>query len=188
MASARGERRLFSSQAGIGFGPLISLAILRRFWAAAARWNSSRALHGPRNLRRSSFRMRLRCANSISTFLRSRLETSQASVFERSRARSRAPSWIERGTRRCGSLGQQRGFNAQALQSYLLAIVKRRSAVHGRAAGVHRLAARTADDVAHGVVAELVAVERSVIARRPVEHGDVRLDALLVHQPGEHLR
>ena len=54
------ERRLFCSQAGIGFGPPISLAILRRFWAAAARWNSSRAPQGPRNLRRSSFRMRLR--------------------------------------------------------------------------------------------------------------------------------
>jgi hypothetical protein len=48
----------------------ISFASLRRFWAVAARWNSSRAPHGPRNRRRSSLRMRLRWANSISTFLR----------------------------------------------------------------------------------------------------------------------
>jgi hypothetical protein len=48
--------------AGIGR----SLAILRRFWAVAARRNSSRAPFGPRRRSRSSFRMRLRCANSIS--------------------------------------------------------------------------------------------------------------------------
>ena len=115
------ERRPFSFQAVSGFGPPISLAILRRFWAAAARWNSSRAPQGPRNRNRSSFRIRYRCANSISTFLRSRLEISHASVLERSRARSRAPSWIERVTLRCGSFGQQRGFRAQVSQLSLLA-------------------------------------------------------------------
>src|SRR5437660_12754508 len=56
--------------AGIGAGAGISLASFRRFWAVAARWNSSRAPFGPRNRSRSSLRMRLRCANSISTFLR----------------------------------------------------------------------------------------------------------------------
>src|SRR5205807_1603675 len=60
------------AEVGVGIG--ISMAILRRFWAVAARWNSSRAPFGPRNRSRSSFRMRLRWANSISTFLRSRLE------------------------------------------------------------------------------------------------------------------
>ena len=54
--------------AGIG----TSLAILRRFWAVAASRNSSLAPFGPRRRKRSSFRMRLRCANSISTFLRCR--------------------------------------------------------------------------------------------------------------------
>src|ERR1044071_6362987 len=56
--------------ATIGAGTGSSLASLRRFWAVAARWNSSRAPFGPRNRSRSSLRMRFRCANSISTFLR----------------------------------------------------------------------------------------------------------------------
>src|SRR5262245_23913786 len=42
--------------AGIG----ISFAIFRRFWAVAARMNSSLAPFGPRSLRRSSLRIRLR--------------------------------------------------------------------------------------------------------------------------------
>ena len=41
--------------------------------------------------------MRLRCANSISTFLRRQREVLYASVLAMSRARSRAPSWMERG-------------------------------------------------------------------------------------------
>src|SRR5207248_4561497 len=56
--------------AAIDAGTGISLASLRRFWAVAARWNSSRAPFGPRSRSRSSFRMHLRWANSISTFLR----------------------------------------------------------------------------------------------------------------------
>jgi hypothetical protein len=66
--SGRAIARLLPQPAGIGIG--ISLASFRRFWAVAARWNSSRAPFDPRNRSRSSFRMRLRCANSISTFLR----------------------------------------------------------------------------------------------------------------------
>ena len=50
----------------------LSFASFRRFWAAAARRNSSRAPHGPRKRSRPSFRMRLRWAKSISTFFRSR--------------------------------------------------------------------------------------------------------------------
>jgi hypothetical protein len=57
-------------QAGSGIG--ISFASFLRFWTVAASINSSCAPFGPRNLRRSSLRMRLRCANSISTFLRRR--------------------------------------------------------------------------------------------------------------------
>ena len=47
-------------QAGAGLGIGITLAILRKFWAAAARWNSSFAPFGPRRRKRSSFRMRFR--------------------------------------------------------------------------------------------------------------------------------
>jgi len=63
-----------SQVASLGAGTGINLASFRRFWAVAARWNSSRAPFGPRNRNRSSFRMRLRWANSISIFFRSRLE------------------------------------------------------------------------------------------------------------------
>src|SRR3546814_1376879 len=57
-------RELQAATAGTGIGR--SLAILRRFLAVAARRNSSRAPFGPRRRSRSSFRMRLRCANSRS--------------------------------------------------------------------------------------------------------------------------
>ncbi len=70
-----GERRCHPAQAGARPGIGFILASLRRFWAAAARWNSSFAPFGPRRRKRSSFRMRLRWANSISTFFRWRLET-----------------------------------------------------------------------------------------------------------------
>lgn len=46
-------------------------AIRRRFWAVAAIKNSSCAPLIPRNLNRSGFSIRLRCAKSISTFFRS---------------------------------------------------------------------------------------------------------------------
>jgi len=81
-----------SGGAGIGLAIGTSFASLRRFWAVAARWNSSRAPLGPRNRSRSSLRMRLRWANSISTFFRAFLEATYASVFAISRAMSRAPS------------------------------------------------------------------------------------------------
>ena len=47
---------------------------------------------GPRSRRRPSLRMRLRCANSISTRFRSRRDCSKASVSASARAASRAPS------------------------------------------------------------------------------------------------
>ena len=116
-----GERRVASGRA-IGDGIGISLASLRRFWAVAARWNSSRAPFSPRHRSRSSFRMRLRWANSISTFLRS------------TRARSCTPrSWRYRVPCRerphgwsAGSCGRARsdstcGFSEQFSQSSLLA-------------------------------------------------------------------
>ncbi len=45
---------------GIASAAMLILASLRRFCAAAARWNSSRAPLGPRNRKRSSRMMRLR--------------------------------------------------------------------------------------------------------------------------------
>jgi hypothetical protein len=63
------ERGVSPYAARIGGGAGISLASFLGFWAVAARWNSSRAPQGPRSRNRSSFRMRWRWANSISTFL-----------------------------------------------------------------------------------------------------------------------
>jgi len=62
--AVRGDRCKRSGVAGlqVAAGCLARLifASLRRFWAAAARWNSSRAPWGPRNRSRSSRMMRLR--------------------------------------------------------------------------------------------------------------------------------
>ena len=95
----------------------MSFASFLRFWAVAARWNSSRAPHGPRNRSRRRPRMRLRWANSISTFFRSLQEMAYCRVCEMARATSRAGSYIDLVTLRCGSFGQHFGFRPQAWQS-----------------------------------------------------------------------
>src|SRR5689334_544134 len=109
-----------STYAGAGVG--ISFASLRRFWAVAASRNSSRAPVGPRSRSRSSLRMRLRWAKSISTFLRSRRDTRPSHDLAIARAISRAPSWIERGTLRVDVAGQHWLFRVQIRQSAVLAI------------------------------------------------------------------
>jgi hypothetical protein len=72
VVAMRGDTGAHPGVAGCGIG--ISLASLRKFWAVAARRNSSLAPFGPLRRRRSSFRMRLRWAKSISIFFRSRRE------------------------------------------------------------------------------------------------------------------
>ena len=64
-----------------GGGRATSLASRLRFCAIAASVNSNCAPLGPRRRNRSSRRMRLRCANSISTFLRSRRDCANACVL-----------------------------------------------------------------------------------------------------------
>jgi hypothetical protein len=96
-------RNAYAAQAAaIGGGRTISLASRRRFCAMAASVNSSCAPRGPRNRRRPSFRMRFKCANSISTRFRSRRDCSNASVLANARATSRA-SFLprQRGQLRC---------------------------------------------------------------------------------------
>ena len=61
-------------------------ANLRRFWAVAARRNSSFAPHVPRSRSRPSPSIRLRWANSISTFFLSFIEISYCLVLAMSRA------------------------------------------------------------------------------------------------------
>ena len=54
---------------------------------------------------------------------------------------------------------------------------------------VHQLLAGRADvEVTIVVIGEVGAAERAVLAGRLVEYRDVRLDALLVRQPGQHGR
>ena len=81
-------------RASAGGGRATSDASRRRFWAMAARTNSSWAPRGPRSLSRPSLRMRFKCANRISIFLRSRRDCSNASVPAKDRAMSRAASWM----------------------------------------------------------------------------------------------
>src|SRR5437763_6289636 len=69
----------------------------------AARTNSSWAPRGPRSRSRPSLRMRFKCANRISIFLRSHRDSSKASVPANDRATSRACSWTSRGILRDGS-------------------------------------------------------------------------------------
>jgi hypothetical protein len=76
--------------ATVGGGRATNLASLRRFCAIAASVNSNWAPHGPRNRSRPSLRIRLRCANRISIFLRSRRDCSKPSVPTKDRATSRA--------------------------------------------------------------------------------------------------
>ena len=94
-----------------------SLASLRRFCATAASRNSSLAPNGPRNRRRLRRRIRLRCANSISTFFRSRRDWRYSGVPARSLTASRAASWTLLGTLRCGCPGQHLVLRAHAAQS-----------------------------------------------------------------------
>ena len=75
-----------------GGGRATNLVSRRKFWAMAARVNSSWAPRGPRNRRRPSVRIRLRWANSISTRFRACRDRSKASVPASERATSRASS------------------------------------------------------------------------------------------------
>ena len=108
------EVERLSDQAVRGFcGAGKILASLRRFWAVAARRNSSFAPHGPRNRRRPRPRMRLRWANSISTFFRNFIEMSYCFVLAMSRAICLASSCSSRVMDRASMLGQQCAFDGQ---------------------------------------------------------------------------
>jgi len=108
-------------RARAGGGRATSDASRRRFWAMAARTNSSWAPRGPRSRSRPSFRIRFKCANRISIFLRSRRDFSKPSVPASDRATSRACSWMSRGILRDGSFGQHCGLSGHTSQSSLLA-------------------------------------------------------------------
>ena len=93
-----------------------SFASLRRFWAVAARRNSSFAPQGPRNRSRPRPRMRLRWAKSISTFFLSFIEMSYWRVLAMSRATWRASSVSSRVILRASAFGQHLALDGQAWQ------------------------------------------------------------------------
>ena len=95
----------------------LSFANFRRFWAVAARVNSSWTPHGPRNRSRPSPRMRLRCANSISTFLRRPCAFGLNSDAVHWRAKSLTISYFSRWTARASELGQHFSFSSHPVQS-----------------------------------------------------------------------
>ena len=92
-----------------------------RFWAVDARRNSSLAPFGPLRRRRVRRSIRLRCANSISTFFRRRQASAYSGVAACARATSRASSCRSRGILRATSLGQHCALSSQTPQSSLLA-------------------------------------------------------------------
>ena len=152
----------------------------------AARTNSSWAPRGPRSRSRPSFRMRFRCANRISIFLRSRRDVSKPSVPASDRATSRACSYMSRGILRDGSFGQHCGLSGHTSQSSLLARYRSVLAlVHG-AARSEPLSSRAAVDVAGRIISKVAAREGAIIPLRLVEHRDMWRDALLLDQPVQH--
>ena len=88
-----------------------------KFCAVAVSRNSSWAPLKPRSRKRSTFKMRFMCANSISTFFRCRRVLRYAGVFLTSRATSRALSCTERSNFFAGAFGQHCSFNGHAKQS-----------------------------------------------------------------------
>ncbi len=81
-------------------------ASLRKFCAVTASTHSSLAPHGPRSRKRASRNMRLRGANSISTFFRRRQVASYAGVSTSARAKSRESSSRSRRIFRATAFGQ----------------------------------------------------------------------------------
>src|SRR5262245_4754977 len=130
--------------------------------------------------------MRLRCANSISIFLRSRREVRPSTILrfgapcrERPRKSSAAPSvmptWGSTGT-------------SASIAIALAGDVKHRgTVVYQRSSRGEGHAAGTAVDVTCMVLGEVLAREGPVCASRLVEHYNVRFDPMLVEQPAEHL-
>src|SRR6202042_3220109 len=92
-----------------------------RFWAVAARRNSSLAPFGPLSRKRARRRIRLRWANSISTFFRRRQASTYCGVAACARATSRASSFRSLGILRATAFGQHWALSLQASQSNLLA-------------------------------------------------------------------
>ena len=133
--------------------------------------------------------MRLRCANSISIFLRSRREVS-VGVGLGDVARHVAGAFVDRAR-------DLAGWRVRSSSAASARRRRSRTCWRDRAASRRRspacplqvsiLPAGQTVDVAFVIVGEVLARERAVGARRLVEHRDVRLDPVLVDEPAQHL-
>src|SRR5438445_3265918 len=142
----------------------------------AASVNSSCAPRGPRSLSRFSLKIRFRCANNISTRLRSRRDCSKASVLESARAMSRASSLMSSGIMRAGVFGQHLDLRGHAPQSRVLAIYRSIFSERMRPVDAHR-----ADvDIAFLGKREVSPRKGAVLTDRLVDNRDVRRDLLLI--------
>ncbi len=179
--------RIAPPYAGCGTGMGMSFASFLRFWAVAARWNSSRAPDGPRNRSRSRRKMRFKCANSISTFFRRFRDVRFLGLGDVAGHIPR--SLVDRPR----DLAGRRLGAAARLESAHVAIVigsaidERRPVVHRRTRASERLARRTEVGIPVVIVGEVLARQGAVGSGRLVQHRYVRLDAVFVDQPAEHL-
>src|SRR5260370_11830061 len=136
----------------------------------AARTNSSWAPRGPRSRSRPSFRMRFRCANRISIFLRSRRDVSKPSVP----ANDRVPGvlmYVARDLARWFFWTALRFKRAYIAVELARTIQKRLALVHG-AARSEPLSARAVVDVAGRIISKVAARAGAIISLRLTEHSD----------------
>jgi hypothetical protein len=152
----------------------------------AARTNSSWAPRGPRSRSRPSFRMRLRCANRISIFLRSRRDSSKASVSASERATSRACSWMSRGILRDGFLRAALRFERAYIAVELAGAIQERLALVHCAARSKPLPAGALVNVVCRVISEVPTREGAIVPLRLVEHRNMGRDTFLLNQPVQH--
>src|SRR5258705_10570309 len=121
--------------------------------------------------------MRFRCANSISTFLRSRRDCANASVSARARATSRAASFTfpARWHVRAALCLQWTGATLRHGDQIADRVISADMTGRGQ-----RLARRACIDVAHLVIDEVLTRECAVLALRLVDDRDMRRNPLLV--------
>jgi hypothetical protein len=137
----------------------------------AARTNSSWAPRGPRNRSRSNLRMRLRCANRISIFLRG--------INERSGNVPGILVDVARDLARWCLWAALRLEWAYAAIAPAVTIQKRLVIVH-RAARPELLSARAVVEIACRVILKVAAREGAIVSLRLVVH------RLLLDQPVQH--
>jgi hypothetical protein len=130
--------------------------------------------------------MRLRCANRISIFLRSRRDCSKASVSASERATSRACSWMSRGILRDGFLRAALRFERAYIAVELAGAIQERLALVHCAARSKPLPAGALVNVVCRVISEVPTREGAIVPLRLVEHRNMGRDTFFLNQPVQH--